>query len=377
MSERSGRVTAGSTTVAPAIVATENDLAADNDLAAEGGAAHKRNLADSAPTTASGQFAQRLRQMRGRGALEIGIIFVLMQFGCVIAYLVSPDAFPYLTKANFNVLSQSIPVLAILAIGAGILIIAGEFDLSLGANFTFCALVFTRWYSDGANPLVATGMAMGAGIGIALLNGLITTKFKIPSFIVTLGMLLFWEGAALFYNGTTATLMVPSELLQQIFVADLGFFRGQVLWMIGLGVVFWLLVHRHRVGNHIFAVGGNPAAARAISINPARVKLIAFGILGFCVALAAILTAIRTGSVQPGSGRGLELRAIAAAVVGGVALSGGRGSVLGMVLGAALILTVQDILLLGGAPGFYLDLFVALIIVGAAIFNRMIEGKAE
>lgn len=165
--------------------------------------------------------------------------------------------------------------------------------------------------------------------------------------------------------------------MKQVFTADLGFFRGQVLWLIGIGVVFWLLVHRHRLGNHIFAVGGNPAAARAISINPDRVKIITFGVLGLCVALAAILTAVRTGSVQPGTGRGMELKAIAAAVVGGVALSGGRGSVLGMVLGAALILTVQDILLLGGAPGFYLDLFVGLIIVAAAFFNRMIEGKAK
>ncbi|MGP4043239.1 ABC transporter permease [Streptomyces sp. 2A115] len=371
MSERSGQVTAESATTEGAAVAVEDDAAAG------GATVHKHTLADSAPATAAGRLAERLRQLRGRGALEIGIIFVLMQIGCITYYLIDPNAFPYLEKANFNVLSQSIPVLAILAIGAGILIIAGEFDLSLGANFTFCALVFTRWYADGSSPWMATGMAMLTGVSIALVNGILTTKAKIPSFIVTLGMMMFWEGAALFYNGTTATLMVPSETMKQVFTGDLGFFRGQVLWMLGLGVVFWLLIHRHRVGNHIFAVGGNPAAARAISINPVRVKLIAFGILGFCVALAAILTAVRTGSVQPGSGRGLELRAIAAAVVGGVALSGGRGSVLGMVLGAALILTVQDILLLGGAPGFYLDLFVGLIIVGAAIFNRMFEGKAE
>ncbi|WP_220137719.1 ABC transporter permease [Streptomyces himalayensis] len=371
MSERSGQVTAESTAAEAAIVAVEGDPAVD------GTAVHKRNLADSAPTSTTGRLTERLRQMRGRGAMEIGVIFVLLQIGCIVYYLVDPQGFPYLEKANFNVLSQSIPVLAILAIGAGILIIAGEFDLSLGANFTFCALVFTRWYSDGASPWTATGMALITGISIALLNGILTTKAKIPSFIVTLGMMLFWEGAALFYNGTTATLMVPSETMKAIFAGDLGFFRGQVIWLLVLGGLFWLMVHRHRLGNHIFAVGGNPAAARAISINPARVKIIAFCILGLCVAIAAILTAVRTGSVQPGSGRGLELRAIAAAVVGGVSLSGGRGSVLGMVLGAALILTVQDILLLGGAPGFYLDLFVGLIIVAAAFFNRMIEGKAE
>jgi simple sugar transport system permease protein len=370
MSERSGPTTAGS-------IAAAGGAAVAEDAPTGGVPARKRTLADSAPTTTADRLTERFRQIRGRGALEIGLVFVLVQLGCIVYYLVDPAGFPDLEKSNFNVLSQSVPVLAILAIGAGVLIIAGEFDLSLGANFTFCALVFTRWYADGAGAWTATGMALLTGVAIALLNGVLVTKAKIPSFIVTLGMMLFWEGAALFYNGTTAALMVPSETVKQVFTADLGFFRGQALWLLGLGVVFWLLVHRHRLGNHIFAVGGNPAAARAISINPDRVKIIAFGILGLCVALAAVLTAVRTGSDQPGTGRGMELKAIAAAVVGGVALSGGRGSVLGMVLGAALILTVQDILLLGGAPGFYLDLFVGLIIVAAAFFNRMIEGKAK
>lgn len=370
MSERSGQTTAGS-------IAAAGGAAVAEDVPAGSVPARKRTLADSAPTTTGDRLKERFRQIRGRGALEIGLVFALVQLGCIVYYLVDPVGFPYLEKSNFNVLSQSIPVLAILAIGAGVLIIAGEFDLSLGANFTFCALVFTRWYADGASAWTATGMAIVTGVAIALLNALLVTKAKIPSFIVTLGMMLFWEGAALFYNGTTAALMVPSETVKQVFTADLGFFRGQVLWLLGIGVLFWLLIHRHRLGNHVFAVGGNPAAARAISINPDRVKIIAFGILGLCVALAAVLTAVRTGSVQPGAGRGMELKAIAAAVVGGVALSGGRGSVLGMVLGAALILTVQDILLLGGAPGFYLDLFVGLIIVAAAFFNRMIEGKAK
>lgn len=267
--------------------------------------------------------------------------------------------------------------LLILAVGQYFVIVSGEFDLSLGANVTFCALVFTRWYSGGNNAILCFALAIGTGMSIALLNGFITTKFKIPSFIVTLGTLLFWEGMALLYNGTTAALITPSDTLTTVFTGQIGPFRGQLLWLIGLAVVFWVLMHRHRFGNHVFAVGGNPAAAKAISIDPVKVKLAAFAILGFCVAVAAVLTVVRTGSVQPGTGRGLELRAIAAAVVGGVALTGGRGSVLGMVLGAALILTVQDILLLGGAPGFYLDLFVGVIIVAAAMFNRVLEGKAE
>jgi simple sugar transport system permease protein len=350
-------------------------LRAEDTLPA--GPVHQRGRhGDYTSTSVLSGLATRLRQTRGRGALEIGVIFVLVQIGCIAYYLANPDSFPYLTKANFNVLSQSVPVLAILAMGAGILIIAGEFDLSLGANFTFCALVFARWYQGGNNALVCIGLALVVGVTIALINGFVTTRFRIPSFIVTLGALLFWEGAALYYNQANATVMTPSATLKTVFTGELGFFRGQALWMLGVGILLWLLIHRHRLGNHIFAVGGNPAAAKAISINPTRVKIIAFGILGACAALAGVLTAIRTGSVVPGSGRGLELQAIAAAVVGGVALSGGKGSVLGMVLGAGLIYTIQDIILLSGLDAFYLQLFVGLIIVVAAIFNRMLEGKA-
>jgi ribose/xylose/arabinose/galactoside ABC-type transport system permease subunit len=145
------------------------------------------------------------------------------------------------------------------------------------------------------------------------------------------------------------------------------------IWFVGMTVIFWILLHHHKLGNHFYAVGGNKEAATAIGINPNRVKMIAFSIAGFCAALAGILAASRVGSIQPGQGSGLELQAIAACVIGGLALTGGRGTVLGIFLGAALIYTIQDVLLLVRAPGFYLEVFVGLLIVGAAIFNEAIR----
>jgi simple sugar transport system permease protein len=103
--------------------------------------------------------------------------------------------------------------------------------------------------------------------------------------------------------------------------------------------------------------------------------MIAFGIAGFCAAFSGILAAARVGAIQPGQGAGLELRAIAACVIGGLALSGGRGTILGVFLGAALIYTIQDILLLVRAPGFYLDIFVGILIVGAAILNEVVRQR--
>jgi simple sugar transport system permease protein len=120
-------------------------------------------------------------------------------------------------------------------------------------------------------------------------------------------------------------------------------------------------------------VGGNKDAATAIGINLNRTKMIAFGLAGFCAAFSGMLATSRVGSIVPGSGLGLELQAIAACVIGGVALTGGRGTILGIFLGGAFIYTIQDILLLGRAPGFYLDIFVGILIVSAVVFNEMVR----
>jgi simple sugar transport system permease protein len=126
----------------------------------------------------------------------------------------------------------------------------------------------------------------------------------------------------------------------------------------------------------VYAVGGNAAAAKAVSIKPNVVRLQAFAFLGFMTGIAAVLIAVRTADMQPGTTADYTLLAIAAAVVGGCSLTGGRGSVFGMIIGAALILTIENGLILGQAPGFYVQLFLGVSIVIAAVFNRFMEGKA-
>ena len=138
-----------------------------------------------------------------------------------------------------------------------------------------------------------------------------------------------------------------------------------------------MLVHHHRFGNHVFATGGNRPAATAIGINTGLVKIIAFAIAGGMAAVAGILATARVGSVQPGQGTGLELQAIAACVIGGLSLRGGRGSIIGVFLGALLIHTITNVLLLLRAPGFYLEMFIAVLIVGASILNQLIDGRGR
>lgn len=342
----------------------------------------QRRMSDARQSTSfGGRLKHELQFIRGRGALEITIVFVVLLVGYVIASLVSPTSFAFLNPNNLSgVISQAVPVLAILGLAAGILMIAGEFDLSLGANITLSAIVFIKT-AEGVGLWAAIAAGVLCGVLVALVNGAIVVYTRIPSFIATLGMSFFWMGAGIFINGTTPATLTTSrdETMVFLFAQDFGFFRSQIVWLIVIGVLAWFFVHRHRLGNHLFAVGGNPAAAEAISINPKRVKLMSFAIFGGLVGFASILIAVRTSSMQPGGSatEDFTLFAIAAAVVGGTSLLGGRGTVLGIIIGAALIELIRNGLLLAKAPGFYITLFVGVTIVIAAIFNKLMEGKAR
>ena len=348
-------------------------------LALEEQSPTRRRLADSQPTTPMGKLKENIYYMRGRGALEISLVYGLILFAFVVYALSNPAGFPFLDSNNLSgTLSQAIPVLAILAIGVGVLMIAGEFDLSVGAVIGLCGVVFVKTSNSMGWPS-AFAITIGVGVAVMLVNGLIVVYSKIPSFIATLGMSFFWTGASIYINGLTPATFDPgvrSETFVNIFAGDYGFFRSQFVWMVILGAVGWGLLHRHRIGNRVYAVGGNAAAAAAVSIKPRVVRLQAFAFLGLMVGIAAALLVARSSGMQPGTTADYTLLAVAAAVVGGCSLTGGRGSVFGMIIGAALIETIRNGLILGKAPGFYVQLFLGLAIVVAAVFNKFMEGKA-
>lgn len=324
-------------------------------------------------TQSIARFLHRYRE----SAIDILILFLLVQIGAIVYSLLEPDSFRYLTSGNITVTLKAISVLGIMSMGVGILMIAGEFDLSVGATYTLTGIFMAKQVDGGMSVYLAAPLAVGLGMAMGLLNGTITIRFRVPSFITTLGAMLFWEGMTLFYHGAKSMRFRPEQSFVDLMAGKVWVIPASFLWFVGVTLACWALLHHHKLGNHFYAVGGNRRAATAIGINPRRTKLIAFGLCGASAALAGVLAATRVGAIQPGQGRGMELQAIAACVIGGVALTGGRGSILGVFLGAALIYTIQDILLLARAPGFYLDIFVGLLIVGAAIFNQMIRSQQK
>ena len=315
--------------------------------------------------------------IRSKPAGGILILFCTIQIVAILGGLLYPDHFRYLNPANIAVLLKSMSPLGIMAIGVGVLMISGEFDLSVGTLYTFCAIVTATMVKEYAlSPYLAMLVGIIVGIFAGLIHANIVNRFTIPSFIVTLGAMLLWKGGTLLYHGAKSLrYKYESETYKTVLTGDIGVVDASFLWFIGVGIVFYFIVHHHKIGNHFFAVGGNPEAAIAIGINPKRVKLIAFAIAGGCAALSGVVAMSRVGSVQPGGGLGLELEAIAACVIGGCALMGGRGSIIGIMLGTALIYTIQDLLLLLRAPGFYFEMFVGGLIVLAVIINVTIRKR--
>jgi simple sugar transport system permease protein len=316
-------------------------------------------------------FVHWFRGFRRTTDASILVVFVIIQIVCIAAALIAPTGFRYLSGPNISVMLQAIPSLGIVALGVGVLMIAGEFDLSVGTAATFVSVVAAMLMNMSISVWIASAVAIMLGTLIGALNGLITLQFAMPSFIVTLGGLLFWHGMTFLVHGAQSIGFRPDPVFQFVFGGNFGLVGTSFLWLILCCVGFHMMLQHHRLGNQIFAVGGNRDAATAIGVSPRKIKLIAFSIAGAMAAFSGIISATRVNSINPAQGQGVELQAIAACVIGGLALTGGRGGILGIFLGAALIYTIQDVLLLMRAPGFYLDIFVGALIVIAVIFNQV------
>lgn len=334
-----------------------------------------------------GRDTSLLRRLKRYPAINIVVVYALFLLGLALFTIAKGGDFAFYSELNLSVLSQQIPITAIVAIGVGILMISGEFDISVAATFTFAAFVTALTLQDVGLPLpIAFAAGMSSGIVIGLINGWITCWLGIPSFITTIGMMFFGRGLVRWIsinpqtNLPDSTNFFPNEAFQSALTGNLfGPVYAQFVWLGVVALLGYLILNRHRLGNHIFAAGGNEAAARSVGVNTRRVKLTAFVICGMTAAFAGILQATRINEIEPSYVviSGLELKAIAAAVVGGVALTGGRGTILGMVLGAALIDTVDNVQVLMNAPEILFKGFLGAIIILAAILNSVIGQRQE
>ena len=311
-------------------------------------------------------------------AANIVVLYGTFLLSLIVIGLVVPSDFRFLAAGNLGVLFQTIPTLGILALGVGLLMIAGEFDLSVAGVYTLAPYLMGLSLNEWGWPLwAAVLLALFVGVAVGVANGLITTRLVIPSFIATLGMMFFLRGVVRYFSSdpksssSEQVSIYPGETFEAVLTGHIaGPLHAQFLWFIFFAILAYVFLNRHRLGNHFLAVGGNREAAIAVGVNAKRVKQVGFVICSVGAAIAGTISATRVNAIIPAQTlTGLELQAIAACVVGGVFLFGGRGTVLGICLGVALILTVDNLLILLRAPGVYLQGFVGAIVIIAVIAN--------
>lgn len=316
----------------------------------------------------------KVRNLKLIHAPEFMVLIALLAV-FIFFLIMSPKNF--LSLKNIGSFMSASAQLGVVAIGAGIMAISGEFDISVGSNYAITGIIIGLLSKSlGLPTLLSIFIGLIFSTSIGFLNGLITIHFRIPSFIVTLGTWLFWYGFALALSKGFFISIKPNDNIIAVFCSHLGEqFYTSIFWWIFIGIIMIIIVNRTALGNWIFAVGGNSEAARAVGVPHKRVKLFAFSLYGFLAGISAIFTLGQMGSMNALYGQNLSMNAIAAAVIGGCSLSGGSGSVLGAMLGAILMSMINSGLILAGAPTFWYQTFVGLIIVIAVIINNAMSNR--
>lgn len=282
---------------------------------------------------------------------ELGT-FVLLIFLCVVLAFLNPG---FLSSANLQNLARLIGIYGIFSIGLGCVIITGGIDLSVGSVFALLGVLLSIFLTEWHLPaLLAVLFVVAITTSLGLIHGFLVTKVRIQPFIVTLCGLLFYRGLARFIaNDETKGFgnAAGFEWLQSFATGSVAGIPIPFLVLAVISVLAWVGLHRTVYGRHLFATGYNEMASRYSGVNTGRVVTIAYVACGFLAGIAGVLLAFYTNSISPSShGNFYELYGIAAAVLGGCSLRGGEGSIIGILIGTALLQVLQNLVNLLGIP---------------------------
>lgn len=301
-------------------------------------------------------------------ATSVAAIVILF----VVFSLRAPDLFP--AKLTYISIAAVAAEIGIISIGVTLLMIGGHFDLSVGAVLGLTSYVCVVLMRDfGFDPITASVATLVVGALLGAINGILVVRFRIHSFVVTLGTMLVWRGVLIaLTGGFPMTVAIPPSFKNAMAGPLLFGFRMSLFWFLLIGVLATVLLLRTRFGNWVQARGQNENAARNLGVPVDRVTIILFMICSALGAATGIIQVARFSSVDALRGEGMELQAVAVTVIGGTLLSGGYGSTLGTVLGAITYGMIQVGLVLSGAPGHFFKTLTGVIVVGAVILNTTV-----
>jgi len=278
---------------------------------------------------------------------------LLVLIGLIVVFSLLSPHFAFTSPENIKVFLALAPEFGIIALGVGLLMICGEFDLSIGSLLVFSTFIFVRLSETNLSLLLVGLIIIGVGALLGFLNGIITVKGRIPSFITTLGTMMFWRGITL----------LLSRGIQRPFTSEASLFFRSVFTGEVAGIIW------------VYATGDNKEAARAMGINTDMVKIICFIIVGILCAFVAMIQIIRVGSFSSRVGQGWELKAVAASVVGGTSLMGGIGSMVGIFCGTFIIIVIENALTMLRISYSWTYVVFGLVIISSVLVNFYMEKR--
>lgn len=276
----------------------------------------------------------------------------------------------YLSGANLVDVIDQATINGLLAIGITFVIITGGIDLSVGSTMAIVIVVVGQLLtSGGLNPVVAVLAGIVLGILLGLVNGVLVAKLGLQPFIATLATMSAFRGVAYIITGGYPVLDMPPAFRAMLDGDLLGVVPIAILILLAFAVVGHFILTKSRTGVYIFAIGGNEESTRLSGVDIFRNKAIAYALCGIGAALAGMVLLARLGTGEPAAGQGYELNAIAAAAIGGTSLAGGKGSIVGTLLGALLLSALRVGLVVQGVDSFYQFIATGAIIAFAAYFE--------
>ena len=336
------------------------------------------------------------KQTAKKQDLSIGLLllklrtFIALIVLIVVFSIIAPN---FLKPATLVIMARHVAIYAFLAIGMTFVIISGGIDLSVGSTVGLTGMVAGGLILKGL-PLnltifglssyriyfrvwVIVLIALGLGVLIGAINGLFITRFNVPPFIGTLGMLYIARGAALLiYDGRTFPHLIGDPELKNTGFPALG--AGRFLYipysvwiLLIVGVITAYIAAKTPLGRHVYAVGGNERAATLSGVRVARTRMFAYMLAGFCSAIAGLIITSQLRASHPMTGDTFELHAIAAAVLGGTSLAGGRGTIGGTIIGAFVIGILGDGMVMVGVSSFWQMVIKGLVIITAVVVDQL------
>jgi fructose transport system permease protein len=285
----------------------------------------------------------------------------------------------FLSGQNFSLILQQVLVVGVLAIGQTLVILTGGIDLSVGFVMALGTMVMSKFAVElGLPPILAIACGVMVTTGFGLLNGLLITRVRLPPFIVTLGTMNIAFAITQIYSKSQTVTGLPDLLLfwgNTFRLGETVITYGVVL-MIALYLLMWFLLSETAPGRHLYAVGNNPEAARLMGIPTQRVLLLTYTIAGFFYGIAGWLLVSRTSVGDPNAGQTENLETITAVVLGGTSLFGGRGMILGTLLGAIIVGVFRNGLTLTGVSSVYQVLITGILVILAVTADQLSKRRS-